>query len=252
MTQLGLFLFVTSFWTPPVHAKVFQNSYIQFHMPDRWACELKGKAYLCRHKISKACQVNKSTTPCKQEIKKSREAVIVLTAKEKSEIDSIENYKNYLGESRTIQTANGRTSQSQVIHNKVVGISKLKWVDGMHLGSELPHYYTRYLATLKGNVAVLVTFTAHKLFYTRYSTEFFKGIKSLNLTATSLSEIKPSEVGNKILSRPIDIPLDLLSEMNAPQEPAGGGDDLSILLFGLSMAMAGAGIFIWFRSRKRA
>ena len=237
---------------PPAFAKVFKNSYVQFNMPDRWNCELKGRAYLCRHRVSKACKIDKTPPACKVEIKKSREAVIVLTAKEKSGVDSIQNYQQYLGDSRVIEGPNGVTNQSKVIHNKLVAISKLKWVDGMHLGSELPHYYTRYLATIKGNVAVLVTFTAHKMFYTKYSSEFFKSIKSLNVTATRLSDVKKGEMGNKILSRPIDIPIDLMAELTPPDEPRGGGDGLSSILFGLSMAIAAFGIFIWFRSRKRA
>ena len=87
--------------------------------------------------------------------------------------DSLTFYKNYFAESKTIKKDSGATSKSKLIHNKLVKINKHQWADAMHLSSELPYYYTRYLATIKGNVAVLISFTSHKKFYTKYSGQFF-------------------------------------------------------------------------------
>lgn len=217
-------------------------------MPNRWNCEMHKKAYLCRHRVAKSCKANPTTPDCKKQIKKSREAVVVISAKEKSKLDSISEFHKHFGEARKMNAAGG-TTQSKVVHNKVVGIQRLKWVDGMHLGSELPHYYTRYLATVKGDVAVLVSFTAHKLFYTNYSSQFFKGIKSLKVTAEELSHIHQKELAPKILSRPIDIPDELL-EMSSMPQGGSGGSDMSSLLFLLSMGLAATGLFIWFRRKK--
>ena len=58
----------------------------------------------------------------------------------------------------------------------------------MHLGSEIPNYYTRYLAAVKGRVAVLVTFSAHKKYYTKYSGQFFEAIKTLRVTEPAKTE----------------------------------------------------------------
>jgi len=246
--MLFLFFFLNLIFITPGNAKVFKNSYISFEMPSRWNCELKKKAWLCRYKVSKSCQANPTTAPCKKEIKKSREAAIVMAAKEKSKIDTLKDYREHFGEIRNIKIASGSSTQSKIIHNKIVGIKNLKWVDCMHLSSELPHYYTRYLATIKGNIAVLISFTAHKKHYTNYSNLFFKSIKSLNVTTSELSKVNKNELGSQVLSRPIDIPDEFFSDMT-PSEPTEG-DRLSSLLFGLSMALAAAGIFIWFKKRK--
>ncbi len=230
-------------------ARVFKNSYIQFELPNQWNCEMKEKAYLCRHKISKSCIKQPKSEPCLKEFKKSREAVIVFTAKEKSEVDNLEDYLRHFQEPKKIQMPNGSTTQSKVIHGKFVGIQGYKWIDAMHLSSELPHYYTRYIATIKGNIAVLVTFTSHKVYYTQYSNQFFNGIKSLAVTASKLSQSNKHEVGSKILSRPIEIPDEFFTQLNTPQSE---DDGLSPILFALAMLLAGFGVFLWIKKRKNS
>lgn len=231
------------------YGRMFKNSYIQFHLPDRWQCDMQGKGYLCRHKVSASCETNPESEPCQKEVKKSREAVIVFTAKEKSEVDTLDNYLNHFKTPKKIQMKPGSSTQSKLIHGKLVGIQGYKWVDSMHLSSELPHYYTRYLSTIKGNIAVLVTFTSHKLFYTQYSNTFFKSIKSLRLTASSLNNVDKNEVGNKILSQPIDIPDEFFTQ-TGPQE--SNGDGLSPILFALAMLLAGTGVYLWIKKRKKS
>jgi hypothetical protein len=228
-------------------AKKFSNSYLAFELPDQWDCQLRKRAYLCRYRVSKLCRADRSSAECQKQIQKSREALIVMTAKEKSEVDSLSAFRSHFGESRKLD-ATGGTTQSKVIHNKTVSIKKLQWIDGMHLGSELPHYYTRYLATIHGDVAVLISFSAHKMFYSNYSNQFFQGIKTLEVTTKDLKKVSRKELAPKILSRPIDIPDDLF---NAPPE-SSGGNGTSTLLFLLSMALAAAGIYLWIRNKKSA
>ncbi|RYZ85297.1 MAG: outer membrane protein assembly factor, partial [Proteobacteria bacterium] len=54
-----------------------------------------------------------------------------------------------------------------------------------HLSSEVQNYFTRYLASIKGRIAVLVTFSAHKQFYTKYSQDFFKAVSTLRVIETA-------------------------------------------------------------------
>lgn len=63
-------------------------------------------------------------------------------------------------------------------------INQHTWIDGMHFASEVPNYYTRYLATTKDKIAILVTFSAHKAHYAKYSNDFFRAIESLRVVAT--------------------------------------------------------------------
>jgi hypothetical protein len=150
-------------------AKVFRNAYVSFEMPDRWDCTLEQTEWICR-----------ISSPGME----SREAIIILTAKEVGPSDSLPAYEEHLKRQRSIANRAGQPLQSQIVKVEQRKIANHPWVDGMHLGSEVLNYYTRYLATTKDKIAILVTFSAHKSHYTKYSADFFKAIESLRVIAT--------------------------------------------------------------------
>ena len=252
-----LSLIIISFcFTPEVQAKVFRNSYVSFELPAKWDCYLENTAWICRHAISKKCLGAKSNSKsCQAQRKKTREAIIILAAKEVGPKDSFKAYYNHLKKPRPIVTKGGKRSTSKIIHVKPISIQKHKWVDGMHQGSEIPHYYTRYVATLKGNIAVLVTFSAHKLYYTKYSNDFFKAIKSLRILATKASTVSKRELrtGKGVLGDNINAHLNIaLDEANdgfdGGGEEEGSGLDFYLLLGAAILAILG--IFIWIKGRR--
>lgn len=253
---LLVFVFVSIGFTPETQAKVFRNSYVSFELPSKWNCYLENTAWICRYAISKKCLGGKSNTKsCKAQRKKTREAIIILAAKEVGPKDSFKEYYNHLKTPRPIVTKKGKRSKSKIIHVKPISIQKHKWVDGMHLGSEIPHYYTRYVATLKGNIAVLVTFSAHKLYYTKYSSEFFRAIKSLRVLATKASTVSKRELKTGIgiqghnIGAHIDAALDDANDGWDESADQSGGSLDSMLLLGAAI-LAIAGIFIWMRGRR--
>ncbi len=153
-------------------AKQFKNAYITFDIPDRWECVLEVTEWVCRS----------------QEAEESKQAIIVFTAKEVGPSDSLQIYHDHVKNPIPAKNKFG-----QVIYSKVMApptlkkINGLTWVDGFHESSEVQNYYTRYVATIRAQIAVLVTFSAHKDFYTKYSADFFKAINSLNVTASKIS-----------------------------------------------------------------
>jgi len=56
-------------------------------------------------------------------------------------------------------------------------------------------YLTRYLATIKERIAILVTFSAHQSHYTKYSNDFFNVILSLRVVADSKMLSNPGGPG---------------------------------------------------------
>lgn len=242
-------------YPPTSEAKSFRNSYVSFELPSKWDCYLENTAWVCRYAISKSCiGPQASSKACQDQRTKTREAIIILTAKEVGPKDSFKVYYDHLKQPRPIVTRKGRRTKSKIIHVKPVTIEGQKWVDGMHLGSEIPHYYTRYLATIKGNIAVLVTFSAHKLFYTKYSNEFFRAIKSLRVVATKASTIPTNErrqrgdggmLGSGL---GVDIPMDGLDENFAAASGDSGGSS-SNMLFLVAFLLAAVGVYIWFKRR---
>lgn len=150
------------------HAKRFRNAYLSFELPPNWNCKLEGSEWVCENEFSG----------------KTKEAIIILTAKEVGPTDTLAAYLQNLQTPRNLPGRAGQTVKSQVIHVKERMIANQMWVDGMHLGSEVGPYFTRYLATIKERIAILVTFSAHKEHFTKYSGDFMKAVDSMRVVAT--------------------------------------------------------------------
>jgi hypothetical protein len=161
-------LILTLFTALESKAKSFSNAYVSFDLPDKWACVLEQTEWVCKPNAPEEAPL----------------AIIILTAKEVGPSDSLEEYERHLKTPRQIPSRTGAVMNSQVVEVKQVKINDHMWVDGMHESSEVPNYYTRYLATKEDKIAVLVTFSAHKLHYTKFSQDFIRSIQSLRVIAS--------------------------------------------------------------------
>lgn len=224
-------------------AKVFRNAYVAFETPDTWNCNLEHTEWICRS----------------QNDKESKEAIIILTAKEVGPTDTFEAYNTHLGTAQPVAYKGSGTGASRIIYPpKKVQINDHPWIDGLHLASEVPNYYTRYLATIKDRIAILVTFSAHKDQYTRYSQDFFKAVMSLRVIATknllAKPEMGPVRGSGETLGGPISsaIPGDMVGMDSEAQnqDGAGGMGKTKMALLGLAAILGLAGIYIFIRSRR--
>lgn len=148
-------------------AKTFQNSYVAFDVPDDWTCLQEGVAWTC--------------TP--QDALRSKEAVIVLAAKVAGPEDNLTAFLNYLKQPKQITTKVGTPMPSQVMYAQQRDLAGNRWVQAQHLGSEIQEYYTLYLATVKEQLAILVSFSAERNRYQAYNPVFDKAIKTLKIVA---------------------------------------------------------------------
>lgn len=219
-------------------AKIFRNSYISFELPETWKCNLENTEYVCRSEATK----------------ESKEAIIILTAKEIGPTDSIDSYVSHLNTAQATSYKGTPGSLSKVVYPaKKVQINDQIWVDGLHMASEVPNYFTRYLATIKDKIAVLFTCSAHKDFYSKYSQDFFRAVSSLRVIATKNILAKPEfgvRPGNETLGAPIGsaMPGDILTEGgSAESEGSGllGGNSKSIILAVALILAALGGYFLW-------
>ncbi len=231
MKSLGFFIFAFIL-SQPAFAKLFTNSYISFELPDQWSCSLDKTEWICRSDAAGA----------------NREAVIILTAKEVGPTDSLAQYENYLKTPKAITGADGKPVMSQIKQVKQMQISGHAWVDGMHLGSEVPYYYTRYLATIKVQIAILVTFSAHQRYYTKYSNDFFKAIQSLRVIAAP-NLVNASNSTGGIIGSASGIPMDM-GDGELPNEPTGSSRSKKNALL-LAILLAAIGGYIFIKKRKK-
>jgi hypothetical protein len=197
-----ILLFATLLASVSGHAKLFRNAYVQFELPDQWNCIIEGTEWVCSSQ-------NKND---------SKESIIILTAKEIGPQDSYAIYESYLKTPKQVLLPNGKTTLSQVKNMRTRKINDQSWVDSLHLSSEIPGYYTRYLATIKDKIAILVTLSAHQKYYTKYSNDFFKAVESLRVIASkdllnykTLAPIRPGSenlgTGSANMPGEEDIPL---------------------------------------------
>lgn len=148
-------------------AKMFTSEFTEFQLPSGWECALEGSEWVCQ-----------STNADRK-----REAIIILAAKLRGDEDSLSSYQTYLKNSRAFNLPGGKKQVSEPKYTNTKDISGQQWIDSLHLASEVPGFYTRYLATVKGDLGVLVTFSVSKDHYQAYQKVIDKIVESLKVFA---------------------------------------------------------------------
>lgn len=220
-------------------AKVFRNAYVAFDLPDSWKCDLEHTEWVCRSEANK----------------EAREAIIILTAKEVGPTDSFESYSQHLSK---ISTTAPRATAARVVYPpKQVKINDQIWIDGLHIGSEVGNYFTRYLATIKDRVAILVTYSAHKDFYTKYSQDFFKSVQSLRVIANKNLLATPEggslRPGSETLGAPIQsaMPKDISEQSMDLNNSSGSGNKTSTLFLAIGLLILGIGAYVFLKMKRK-
>jgi hypothetical protein len=167
---LSLFAALTAILAPalattPAQAAKFANQFAEFELPPQWQCNLEGAEWVCQN-------TNEA---------KKRDAIIVLAAKLKGDQDSLDQYLAYLKAAKTYTSVQGKPVKSEPKYAKDVNINGQAWVDALHMESEIPGFYTRYLATVKQDIGVLVTYSINKGKYQQYLDDFENMVKTLKV-----------------------------------------------------------------------
>lgn len=135
---------------------------VDLHLSRDWRCATDGADTICRPVSSL------------DELKK----VIIWSAKEKGEDDSLESYRTHLSEVKKWKSK-FRTITSVPVSNQVVNINGRDWVDAVQANSEVKDYTTRYLATVTETRAILVTLSARKELFKEFAKEIQPNIDGL-------------------------------------------------------------------------
>lgn len=229
---ISVFLCTLALFTIQAHAEIFRNEYISFEMPPNWSCSDEGTEWICVSRFDR----------------QSKEAIIVLTAKEVGPTDNFEYYTNYLKTPRSLPDTTGMMKPSEVLNVQERMINNHKWIDALHLGSEITSYYTRYVATVKDQLAILITLSAHREHYTKYSNDFLKTINSLSIVAPrDLFTGRPAHQGSGevIGAQPI-APMHG-SGVALPDEPSSGLNWNTII--GIILLIGAIGVYFWIRKK---
>jgi len=238
--NLLLFVVVSSFYCQYIEAKAWSNQYIEFELPNGWECALEGSEWVCQSD-------NKE---------RKKEAIIILAAKYRGENDTIEQYQSYLKAPKTFNLPGGKTQISEPKLVQLTDINGQKWVDSLHLASEVPGFYTRYLATVKDNLGVAVTFSVGKDHYDAYRDIFDKIIASLKVfdqkqntgDFQAVNKQTEGDLTDSTIGIGDTTALQDLSKQNAQKKGDGGMDDTTMMLGGL---IAVAVVFFILKNKKK-
>ena len=210
--------------TQVAFAKRFASKYCEFELPSGWECALEGSEYVCQS----------------ENTDRKKESIIILAAKTRGEQDTLDEYMAYLKKNKEYNLPGGKKQVSEPKYTKMSKVNEQQWVDALHLASEVPGFYTRYLATVKEDLGVAVTFSVTKDLYSTYQPIIDKMVSTLRVfrqkqNTTDLAALR----GNKNAEDPNfadttfnpNTVVDM--QANKTQKRAadsGGGDDLTLYI----------------------
>jgi len=223
--KYSFFIILCFSFLQPTYAKRFANQYVEFELPQSWDCVLEGAEWVCQS----------------QNEKRKKEAIIIFAAKSRGPKDSLEEYQHYLKDQKTFTLPGGQSLVSEPKYTKLTEINGHRWIDALHLASEIPGFYTRYLGTVKEDIGVVITFSVSKESYALYQPVFDKIVSSVRVfrqAANAKVALNKGESGGDGVEGSVfvpDNPTDILPQRpKVKQKPkeksAGGGEDMIFLI----------------------
>ena len=158
--------FVGAFTAPTAFAKKFRTDFISLELPPGWDC--------VKEEIDWVCQP--------ENLAQRSEALVAIVAKSANATDdTFEKYQAILNEPREMRDLAGKVYKSQVKFVRFRDIGEQKWIDSLTFGSEIPGFYSRYVASIKGKVAGLVTYSIAESVYAKWAPILDKMLDSLEI-----------------------------------------------------------------------
>lgn len=225
-------------FTAQVLAKDFTNQYCQFTLPDGWNCQLEGSEWVCQSENND----------------RKKEAIVILAAKIAGPKDKLEEYQAYLKAPKTFTLPGGKTQVSEAKYTNSKTVNTQPWIDSLHLASEVPGFYTRYLATVKEDLGIAVTFSVAKDYYANYQGVFDKMVESLKVFRTKAAagtDFK-AKAGENLAGQSVIDDTQQNPDIQTAQAKKGGGmgDSASSLIF-IILGIAAVVAVIKLRKKKK-
>lgn len=208
--------------------KSFSSKYCQFELPPGWECALEGTEYVCQS----------------ENADRKKESIIILAAKVRGEQDNLDEYMAYLKKSKEYSLPGGKKQISEPKSTKMTRINDHQWVDALHLASEVPGFYTRYLATVKEDLGVAVTFSVGKDQYSAYQPVMDKLASTLRVFRQKKAELADLRTGKSEDTNFADTSfnpnaaMDLQANKTKSRGAQGEEDNTNLLLLGLGAVVA--------------
>lgn len=234
-----LLVFTLVFWGPTSFAKSFSSRYCQFELPPGWECALEGTEYVCQS----------------ENADRKKESIIILAAKIRGEQDSLDEYMAYLKKAKEYSLPGGKKQISEAKSTKMTRVNDHQWVDALHLASEVPGFYTRYLATVKEDLGVAVTFSVAKDQYAAYLPVMDKLVSTLRVfrqKKESLADLRSGKAEDANFSDTTFNPnaaMDLAANKTKSRGNEGTDDNSNLML--IAIIVVGGVVFAIMKGKKK-
>ncbi len=221
-------------------AKRFASKYCEFELPPGWECALEGSEYVCQS----------------DNADRKKESIIILAAKIRGEQDNLDEYMAYLKKTKEYSLPGGKKQVSEARNVKMTNVNSHQWVDALHLASEVPGFYTRYLATVKEDLGVAVTFSVSKDLYSAYQPIMDKLVSTLRVfrqKQAGLSDVRNGKSEDPNFADTTFNPngdMDLSANKTKKRSGDGDGDDTMLIVIA-ALVIAGVGLAILKGKKKK-
>ena len=172
--------------------------------------------------------------------------------------DSLDQYQAYLKKSKAFKIPGRKTQVSEPKYASMKIINRHQWIDALHLASEVPGFYTRYLATVKEDLGIAVTFSVSRVHYASYQSVFDRMVSTLRVfrqrKSASKGTLNLKKRSEDLLGDDVYIPdssnkFGIGVQKKKKGKKKGGDEDLLFVILGV-LALAGGGYY--YMKKKKA
>ncbi|MBS1983365.1 MAG: hypothetical protein JST16_04265 [Bdellovibrionales bacterium] len=212
-------------------AKPFSTQFMSVQLPPNWDCKQEEMDWVCQP----------------DNLSERSEAIVIIVTKAVNETDdTFEKYESTLKATRPMRDLLGNSYESQVKYTRRREIKGQPWIDSLHLGSEIPGFFTRYIASIKEKVAGMLTYSVAESVYPKYSAVLDQMVDSLEIhfDPKAFADAMKSNSGPIMSKSRTAGPGRLAPTMESDKGKDGKGMD-TMQIAGILVALAAVGYLIW-------
>lgn len=213
-------------------AKTFQSKFVVMELPPDWDCQQEELDWVCQ--------------PANPNVRNEALVVIVTKAINPTD-DSLLKYEEYLKSPKQMRDLVGNTYTSEVKYVKQKKIREQMWVDSLQIGSEIPGFFSRYVTSIKEQVAALISYHVAESVFPKWAEVLDKMIDSaeLRFDPKAFEEIMKSRnmslFGNKGGSRVLAPG----TVQDTPKKVESTSGEMVMTLAGIALLIAAVGYLIY-------
>jgi len=218
-------------------SKTFSTQFIKFEIPPNWTCALEEIDWVCQP----------------DNLVERSEVILTVVTKAVNDVDdTFDKYEVAMKNPRDMRDLLGNAYKSQVNYVRRRSIRNHIWIDGLQLGSEIPGYYSRYIASIEQKVAGMISYSIAESVYPKWApvmdnvvetAQIFFDPKAFAELSSKTSSLLPKD-GRGKMSRIAPV-----AEGGKKSDDGGGGTN-PLVIGGAILALAGAAYYFYKKKQK--